>query len=381
MINSRTKDPKKRYFIGLMSGTSADSIDAALFAFDNDSNHTELVEHLSYPLAETIRKEIFDLFQPSNNEIQRLGSLDVALAKEFAKAVKQLCTKCNIQSRNIEAIGSHGQTIRHSPQKTDNKEIFTLQIGDANTLAYETNMPVVADFRRKDMACNGQGAPLVPAFHNAVFRSAHENRCIVNVGGISNVSILPITGEVTGYDTGPGNALMDSWISLHKNQPYDNFGEWAASGNIHTEFLMKLLSHSYFHRAAPKSTGREEFHLAWIDEILATLPPITPVDVQTTLAELTAISIANEIPKSGLDDLGVYLCGGGAHNTHLIIRLRQLQPLLKIQTTEVLGIHPDWVEAGAFAWLAMQRIDGRPGNLPSVTGAKKEAVLGGLYIP
>ena len=379
-MSSLTKSNEDRYFIGLMSGTSADSIDAAIFNFSHDGQ-THLIGSRSHPLKSQTRHEIFNLFQPGNNEIQRLGSLDVCLAKEFAEAVKELCRDCNIAISRIEAIGSHGQTIRHSPRRSNNSDVFTLQIGDANTLANETQIPVVADFRRKDMACGGQGAPLVPAFHNAVFRSRHENRCIVNVGGMSNVSILPITGKVTGFDTGPGNALMDSWITLHKNQAYDNFGEWASSGAVNNELLTKLLAHAYFHRQAPKSTGREEFHLAWVDQILATLPPIEPEDVQATLAELTAITITNDIPTSELDNLGVYLCGGGAHNTHLIIRLRQLQPLLKIQTTEVLGIHPDWVEAGAFAWLAMQRMDGKPGNLPSVTGASKEAILGGLYLP
>lgn len=371
-----------RLFVGLMSGTSADSIDAVLISFSQTQNaYAKLEAFYSHPLTLTIQKQIFDLSQPGHNEIQRLGSLDITLAKEFAQATNELCRLAKIDATQIEAIGSHGQTIRHHPEASEGVEPFSLQIGDPNTIAKLSNIAVVADFRRKDIAYQGQGAPLVPAFHESVFKSETEERCIVNIGGISNISILSNSPEVTGYDTGPGNTLLDGWIRRHMDKAYDDSGAWASQGQIHNTLLSKLISHPYFTKAHPKSTGREEFHLEWLDHVLHSFSSISPADVQATLTELSALSIADAINKTQIPNISIYVCGGGAHNNHLLARLSKHLPQSPIQTTDVLGIHPDWVEAAAFAWLAMRRIDKLPGNIPCATGATSAAILGGIYTP
>lgn len=363
-------------YIGLMSGTSIDGIDAVLVDFSQAKPHL-LATHYT-PYDDTLRRKITALCQAGENEIHRLGELDVLLAKEFAKAVKGLLSQQTISPQSIKAIGSHGQTIRHSPSHPPR---FTLQIGDPNTLAAETGITTVADFRRKDMAYGGQGAPLVPAFHHYAFSSTNASRAIANIGGIANITLLSHeTGQnIIGFDTGPGNVLMDGWIQLHQQKTHDADGKWAAQGKVNPNLLKDLLNDAYFKTSAPKSTGREYFNLAWLQkhELVSNM---APVDVQATLVELTAQTIAQAILPY-LANGEILVCGGGARNTFLMSRLQEIaKPHFLVQSTQALGIHPDWVEAVAFAWLARQTMNRHPGNLPSVTGATQAAVLGGVYL-
>ncbi|MHB1220644.1 MAG: anhydro-N-acetylmuramic acid kinase [Gammaproteobacteria bacterium] len=365
-------------YIGLMSGTSADGIDAALIDFGSDQPRLMGTHYIAY--SDSLRQRILALCQPGENEIQRLGELDVLLGKEFALAVKQLLQKSNISAEQIKAIGSHGQTIRHIP--TGNYR-FTIQIGDPNIIAASTEITTIADFRRKDMALHGQGAPLVPAFHQQMFSNPSINRAIVNIGGIANVTLLEASNplSVIGYDTGPGNALMDDWISTHQSSKYDANGDWAASGKIHEPLLASLLDDPYFQQVAPKSTGREHFNSIWLKNKLTSLSALSPVDVQATLAELTARSIIDSILKHYKHG-DILVCGGGGQNKHLMKRLEVLaQNNFKVASTEQYGLHPDWVEATAFAWLAKQTLGKQPGNISSVTGATRAAILGGIYYP
>lgn len=364
-------------YIGLMSGTSADGIDAALIDFE--SNQPKLVGTFYTAYSDSLRQRILALCQPGENEIQRLGELDVELGKEFALAANELLAKCHLSPLEIKAIGSHGQTIRHIP--TGNCR-FSIQIGDPNIIAANTNITTIADFRRKDMALMGQGAPLVPAFHQEMFSHPHINRAIVNVGGIANVTLLEAGNplSITGYDTGPGNALMDEWINIHLGKKYDANGDWGNSGQINNDLLTSFLNDPYFQQVAPKSTGRERFNLKWLKNKLS-LDPISPADIQATLAELTARSIIDSIFKH-FEQGDILICGGGAHNNYLMKRLKELaQNKFKVTSTERYGLHPDWVEATAFAWLAKQTLCKQPGNISSVTGATRAAILGGIYYP
>lgn len=359
-----------------MSGTSADSIDAALVAFDKGGHH--LLSALSYPLAPSLKTEIHALAHPGANEIARMGALDQQLGEAFAEAVSQLLIEAGVAAGDVTAIGSHGQTIRHEPAHNGGVR-FTLQIGDPNIIAEQTGILTVADFRRRDIACGGQGAPLAPGFHAAQFR-AETPRCIVNVGGIANVTNLPPAGPVVGFDTGPGNTLLDAWIQHCLGKPFDDSGSWAASGKVDGELLNRMMEHPFLQLAAPKSTGREDFNLPWLQELLADCSHLVmPADVQATLLEFTACTIAQAIKSYCERGTSVYICGGGAHNQQLLQRLQAHIPDSQVHTTEALGLHPDWVEAVAFAWLAKQYIDGQPGNLPSVTGARAPVVLGAAY--
>lgn len=363
-------------YIGLMSGTSVDGIDAVLVDFTLSS--AMIVATHYYPYPQALRKKIHDLCIPGDNEIERLGELDVILGKEFAKAVNTLLKNHGIESHCIKAIGSHGQTIRHYPKR---EHCFTLQIGDPNIIASETGITTIADFRRKDMAHGGQGAPLVPAFHQKIFSSPEVNRVIVNIGGIANITLLPkdSSESIIGFDTGPGNTLLDAWIQLHQKELHDKNGEWSAQGKVQPALLKQMLEDAYFQLSPPKSTGKEYFNLAWLQNHLHTFKKeISSVDVQTTLVELTAQSIIDAI-KNYFSCGEILICGGGAHNTFLISRLCELALPFNVSSTQKHAIHPDWVEATAFAWLAKQTINQQTGNLPSVTGAKKAAILGGLY--
>lgn len=391
-MQKNASDPKKesterspRLFIGLMSGTSVDSIDAALIS--EKAGKISLIDTFSHSIPHRLKHDIFALFQPGDNETQKIGILDIELSHEFSKAVFSICEKTATPHNKIEAIGSHGQTIRHQPPG-ESTIPFTLQIGDPNLLACLTSITTVADFRRKDMALGGHGAPLAPGFHHYAFKDRAELRVIVNIGGIANITTLYPDCVTLGYDTGPGNALMDGWIRSHKNKDFDEGGYWASQGEINNNLLSTLLNDPYFSREAPKSTGRERFNLQWLNVALEKHSNILASDVQATLCEVTAKSIADSIlkslPQSRYKErsVGVYICGGGAHNTHLLSRLNHLlEDRCSVKTTEDLGVHPDWVEAAAFAWLAMRRIDELPGNLPDVTGASRPAVLGGVYIP
>ncbi|WP_028765989.1 anhydro-N-acetylmuramic acid kinase [Shewanella fidelis] len=362
------------YYVGLMSGTSMDGIDAVLVSFDGDiptliASHTEA-------LPQALLSSLQKLCLPGNDEINRLGHLDRSMGILFGKATNALLAKAKVDKSQVVAIGSHGQTVRHMPNLDMG---FTLQIGDPNTIAVETGINVIADFRRKDVALGGQGAPLVPAFHQHVFASPDHQRIILNIGGIANITYLPGNSDaVTGFDTGPGNGLSDAWIQHQLGQPFDKAGAWAKSGTTDQKMLKHLLSHPYFALSAPKSTGRELFNQAWAEQQLSEFGYLNEADIQSTLLDLTCYSIANDALKL-VENGEMYVCGGGAYNDELMYRLRKLLPNYKVVTTAELGMDPQWVEGIAFAWLAMRYHLGLPGNLPAVTGASREAVLGSFY--
>jgi anhydro-N-acetylmuramic acid kinase len=369
--------PGMHLYIGLMSGTSVDAIDAVLVRIDTDNRPTLLAAH-QHPLPDVLRAEIQALMLPGENEIDREGALDIQLGRLFSEAALAVLKASAKTPAEIRAIGSHGQTIRHRPHAAP---AFTRQLGNPSVIAELSGITTVADFRARDIAAGGEGAPLVPAFHNALFRKSGVNRAIVNIGGIANVTFLPgdTAAPVIGFDTGPGNTLLDQWVALHQGHLHDHDGNWAASGKVINELLERLLDDEYFNQTPPKSSGREHFHPGWLRHHLAGNEP--PEDVQATLAELTARSIAeaiHELLPGTIDE--VYVCGGGAHNTNLLRRLRARLGPIPLATTATLGLDPDWVEAAAFAWLAHQTLAGHPGNLPSVTGAGRAVVLGGIYL-
>lgn len=367
------------YYIGLMSGTSADSLDAVLVHYHN--NCIDIINTHSLPLAEETRNTIHQLAVAGDNEIAQLAYLDKAIAQLSATAVAQLCEKIGINHDQISAVGSHGQTIRHIPQDK-NGSGYSLQVGDPNIIAEQTGITTVADFRRRDIAAGGHGAPLAPAFHQAAFHSQEQDRIILNTGGIANITYLPKDTGVTpiGFDTGPANGLMDSWCQRHLNTAFDNNGEWAKSGTVDTHLLQLLLKHPFFALPYPKSTGREDFNLPWLLEQCETYPDISPQNIQATLLALTVESISQNIEELDPSALSaVYVCGGGAKNSALMEALAQRLAPRTISSTEALGIPADWVEGVAFSWLAKQTMEKLAGNLPSVTGANKEVILGGVY--
>ncbi|MBV7469559.1 anhydro-N-acetylmuramic acid kinase [Aeromonas sp. sif0611] len=363
-------------YIGLMSGTSMDGIDAVLVTLDGETLRVEAA--LCHPWPEATARELHALCTPGENEIDRMGVADNRVAQEFAAATLALLAKAGLEPKDIRAIGSHGQTVRHRPQLG-----FTLQIGNAALLAALTGIDVVADFRTLDMALGGQGAPLVPAFHQAIFAKPGALRVVLNLGGIANISVLPgnATG-VYGFDTGPANTLLDGWYRRHQPDggSYDAGGQWAASGQLVPALLAKLLAHPYFAAPAPKSTGREMFTLDWLDGELAGTA-YAPVDVQRTLQALSCHSIARQLPAvdEAKKPAELFVCGGGAHNAPLLAELAALLPRWRLASTAELGLAPDWVEGAAFAWLAQRFVTRQPGNLPAVTGASRPAVLGALY--
>jgi len=359
-----------------MCGTSVDAIDAALVDFREDG-HFSLLDTRSTPISTDLRTQIQSLFEPGENEIDRLGELDRALGFIFADAVNDLLKQGEINPQDIQAIGSHGQTIRHRP--TGPNHSFTLQIGDPNTIAEGTGIRTVADFRRRDVAAAGQGAPLAPEAHRAFFSDRDERRIILNIGGIANITDLS-TQDTTGFDTGPGNGLMDTWCQHHGVGEYDEDGRWANSGEVDDECLARWLNHPFFDRIPPKSTGKEEFSKTWLLD-QKEIQKIAPENVQATLLSLTSESIARAIDTYCQNAEALYVCGGGAHNHALMTALRTRMPQLSVQTTESLGIGPDWVEAAAFAWPARNRIECSSGNIPKVTGAKGPRILGGVYSP
>lgn len=354
-----------------------DGIDVALVDFGKIE--PKIVAFDTFPYPAQLNQHLHQLCATQNNEIVALGQADRAVAKVCANAILSILNSHGISTKQIVAIGSHGQTIRHHPEGPNG---FTIQIGDPNTLAVLTGIDVVADFRRKDVALGGQGAPLTPAFHQAVFRHSQHSRVILNIGGIANISYLPasIKDSVIGFDTGPGNTLMDLWCDRHLHKPYDENGRWAAQGNVCSELLGNMLDDPYFKLSAPKSTGRELFNIDWLVNHLGALSSsLSPQSVQATLANLTSISIAREIQKLDYVEQ-VYVCGGGAKNDFLMESLENELVECDLLTTDDLGIGPDVVEAAAFAWLAKEFMHKTPSNLPSVTGASREAVLGALYL-
>ncbi len=364
-------------YIGVMSGTSMDAIDMVVASFDPLQLHAT---H-SVAFAPQLRDNLLLLSSgTAKHEIELMGNCEVQLAQAIATGIKHMLAKHNIEPRQISAIGSHGQTIRHRPDAH-----FSLQIGDPNHIAAHTGIPVVADFRRMDMAAGGQGAPLVPAFHQQVFAHQSTHRIILNLGGIANVTVLPARNSqlaVQGFDTGPANLLLDAWCHKHTLQQYDIDGQFAQQGRVQPALLELLLGHPYFGEPAPKSTGREVFNLAWLEQMLGQFNQATSAeDVQATLVELSTQSIANSIGQLGLSGGELYVCGGGAFNPLTMESLQQQLPHWQIHSTAALGLHPTWVEATAFAWLAMRRINHLPGNLVQVTGATAPQILGGLYVP
>jgi anhydro-N-acetylmuramic acid kinase len=363
------------YYLGLMSGTSADAVDVVIVDFANDK--INLIASHSVTLSSGIRQQIHALATPSDNEIDRLGELDQQLGEVFACSINQLIKKSQLSPSQVIAIGSHGQTIRHRPPGSITNP-FTLQIGDPNIIAERTGITTVADFRRRDMAAGGQGAPLVPAFHQAVFHNSSMDRVVVNIGGMANITWLPKSGKTLGFDTGPGNVLMDAWTLKNLSKAYDANGDWAASGTVNQGLLARLLAHPFLQQAAPKSTGREAFNLAWLETELVGLQ-VTPADVQATLLALTAESIAKDIKQLTSASCEVFVCGGGAYNLKLMTELKGRLPQAKLASTAEFGIAPEWVEAMAFAWLAKQTMERKNGNLSAVTGAKCEVILGGVY--
>ncbi|TBW49658.1 anhydro-N-acetylmuramic acid kinase [Marinobacter halodurans] len=360
-------------YIGLMSGTSMDGIDAVLASFPG--NCVEIHGTFSLPYSDTLRQRLTRACQNQSTP-DEVGELDHELGVLFGDAAKGVIEATDLPRSVIAAIGSHGQTIRHQPS---GKMPFTMQIGDPNLIAEATGITTVADFRRRDLAAGGQGAPLVPAFHRAFFGDDRANRCIVNIGGIANITWLPHAqpDQALGFDTGPGNALIDAWCLKQTGRPYDDNGHWASTGEINQALLSDMLSDAYFQRPAPKSTGKERFNLSWIETVIARHTGVPANDVQCTLVELTVRSLAMQLPQTR--DVTFYVCGGGARNRFLMDRLRTALPEAAVETTAELGVDPQWVEGVAFAWLAKRTLEQQSGNLPAVTGARGKRILGAIY--
>ena len=394
-------------YIGMMSGTSLDGMDAVLCQFSTGVDHEDdiqtpmrLLATYSKSFPPRLREVLLTLCQPNgvqelvatadepNSELDWFGWASKAYAEFASEVVNTLLQKTNTDSESVLAIGCHGQTVRHRPQMG-----FSLQLLDANIIAERTGISVVSDFRRRDMAVGGQGAPLVPAFHQALFATPDSTRVLLNLGGIANITVLPAVSaasdtqandNVVGYDTGPANLLLDAWTALHTDKDYDEGGAWAQSGQVVEPLLNQLIEHPFFARHYPKSTGREEFNLEWLQAELQRFDQASAhiryssADVQATLTELTAMSASMQINMliNGQENSSVYVCGGGALNDYLMTRLQAHLPHCKVETTASLGLNPAWVEAVAFAWLARQTLMGETGNLPAVTGASKGVVLG-----
>ena len=371
--------PPQALYIGLMSGTSADNIDGVLVDLSQPKHLTTLATH-NTPISQKIRDTVFALAISSADEIATLQYLDFEYAQLLSQTVVALCEQAHVSPQHIAAIGSHGQTVRHYPPNGENPG-YSLQVGDPNRIAQQTGMTTVADFRRRDIAAGGHGAPLAPGFHRAYFQSDETSRFIVNTGGIANITYLPVDGDIIGFDTGPANGLMDSWCSTHQHLAYDEGGQWAATGRCLDGLLEKLLQHNHFTLAPPKSTGREDFNLPWLQQQLLEYGTASAEDVQATLMELTVTSIAQAIDElDARKTAEVYICGGGSFNQHLCDQLKQRLAPRVFGSTQALGIAPEWVEACAFAWMAKRTLEHEASNLPSVTGADREVILGGIYV-
>ena len=355
-----------------------DAIDAAMVQFD-DAGHLGVASSISIDFPSALKSDLVDLIQPNwSGSLRHIASLNTKLGTLYAQTAESLIQQSTISRNKIQAIGNHGQTIWHQP---NDEPHFSWQLGDANRIAELTGITTVADFRNRDIAAGGEGAPLVPAFHQAVFSHPKKNRVILNIGGIANISLLSPHCETLGFDTGPGNSLLDAWCLEHQNLPFDESGQWAAQGNIIPHLLNELMADPYFKRACPKSTGKEHFNLAWLKPKLTA--QMRPVDVQATLLEVTVLSITQGItiasasPRLNVEE--IYVCGGGSKNSALMSRLEQCLNPATLAKTDTLGVDSDWVEAVAFAWLARQTLLGQPGNLPCATGAIGLRVLGAIY--
>jgi anhydro-N-acetylmuramic acid kinase len=367
-------------FIGLMSGTSLDGVDGVLADFSNGRIAVRAYATAGFPVS--LRAELLALNTPGDNELHRAALAGTGLARAYAGVVHQLLADSGTAAEAVVAIGAHGQTVRHRPLEFDEVG-YTLQVNNPSLLAELTHIDVVGDFRSRDLAAGGQGAPLVPAFHRALFARAGEAVAVLNIGGISNLSLLPATNApdgaiVRGFDCGPGNALMDHWCQTHLGQPFDRGGQWAASGQVLPALLAQLRADPYFSKTPPKSTGRDLFNPTWLATHLGTTA-MTPADVQATLAELTASACAADVVGYGKDSKLLIVCGGGALNDHLLDRLRALLPGMQVAASADQGLPPQQVEAAAFAWLARCTVRREAGNLASVTGARGARVLGAVY--
>ena len=367
-------------YIGLMSGTSLDGIDAVLAKIESDGS-AHLEEAVSVAFAPELRQSLLELQSPGNNEIHRENQAANALALAYAKTVHQLLTKAELQPSDITAIGAHGQTIRHQAQLADHLA-YTHQTLNAALLAEKTGSDVIADFRSRDMAAGGHGAPLVPSFHAQQFAS-NDNTAVLNIGGIANLTLLPANGEVAGFDCGPGNMLMDAWIAEQQGHAFDENGTWALQGKVNDVLLNRMLTDSFFTKAPPKSTGRDDFHLEWLQKYIGN-ENINAEDVQATLLHLTAIAALQALVQHAPQTQKLIVCGGGARNAALMNVFKThsaklLTSSVEIVTSDTLGIDPQLVEGLAFAWLAWAHKEKRPANLPAVTGAKGPRILGACY--
>ncbi|MGE4636302.1 MAG: anhydro-N-acetylmuramic acid kinase [Arenicellales bacterium] len=356
-------------YIGLMSGTSADAIDGV--AAEIDEHQARILATVSIPLADTLRQRVQAVSTGTHDRLDDVAVLDIDMGNAFADCAEKLMAE--LKTPPI-AIGCHGQTVRHRPEQH-----FTVQLGQGGVIAARTGIPTVSDFRSVDVALGGEGAPLVPAFHRAMFGSDIENRAIINIGGIANVTLLAKDGSVRGFDTGPGNTLLDHWYRQHKQGALDDRGQWSRQGRIDVGLLKRCCADPYFSLPAPKSTGPEYFNVDWLEVLLAGHE--SPVNVQATLRALTSRTISGAVRQHLPGVQRIYLCGGGVRNDALIEELRMDFDGLTVDSTAALGMDPQWVEACAFAWLAHQRLTQQPGNIPAVTGATRPAVLGALYQP
>jgi anhydro-N-acetylmuramic acid kinase len=358
-----------------MSGTSLDGVDGVLA--ECSGTHTRVLHHAYRPFARDLCAELLRLNSAGENELHRAALAANALCRVYANVVSDLLQESRLPAADVAAIGAHGQTVRHQPGAYDGTG-YTLQLNNPALLAELSGITVVADFRSRDVAAGGQGAPLVPAFHQARFGRSGQTVTVLNIGGISNLSILR-DDTVLGFDCGPGNALLDAWCQRHTGQPYDDAGRWAASGRVHEPLLLQLLQEPFFTQPPPKSTGRDLFNADWLAGYLAHAPGLAPRDVQATLAELTARSCADDLRRHAPDSRRLIVCGGGALNRHLMERLQTLLPQLEVLSSEAEGMPPLQVEAAAFAWLARRTLHRETGSLKSVTGARGARVLGAIY--
>ena len=362
-------------YLGVMSGTSQDGVDVALVEFDAATHRLHRAATTPYP--DTLRRRIAALLGDARTPLRELGEVDAALGRFFAQCVVRLLEASAFEARDITAIGHSGHTVFHKPQTPD---AFTMQIGDPSTVAAHTGITTVGHLRHMDIALGGQGAPLAPAFHAWCFSDPTESRVTVNIGGIANICVLHPQRPVLGFDTGPGNTLLDNWSRRCTGRPFDRDGAWSRTGRVVEPLLQALKADGYFKRAAPKSTGIEHFNLGWLEQALARLArPPAEADVQATLTQLTAATIAEGIDSTHAAPQRIILCGGGALNAALTERLSRLLPQAQLQSSAAYGIDPQWVEAMLFAWLARARLRGEPGNVPTVTGARRAAPLGGVY--
>jgi len=366
-------------FLGLMSGTSLDGVDGVAVEWPHDDAPLLRVHaHVHRRFDGRLREQLLALNEPAFDELQAAGSAAIGVARAYADVVDELLSRTGVPRSRVRAVGAHGQTVRHYPQAQGGG--FSVQLLNGAVLAEACAIDVVCDLRGRDLAAGGQGAPLAPAFHADCFAAAGESRAVLNLGGIANVTVLHADGRIGGFDTGPASVLLDAWAAEQRGVPFDDGGRWAASGRVDAALLQRLLSEPYFRRPPPKSTGRNLFDARWLKSHLAALGrAIGAADVQATLAELTARSVADALQQHAGDVRGLWVCGGGALNTHLLARLAALLPSLRVQTTDALGLPPQQVEAVAFAWLAREFVAGRPGNRPEVTGARGARALGCLY--